>query len=327
MLDARRLPSLVSIRAFEAVARLGGFAAAARELGTSAASVSYHVRQLERQTGIVLFHRHPHRVELTQAGALVAEETVKAFDALRASFTRAAALEETRLQITALPTFGSSWLASRLGGFRALHPEIQLEVDLSAAAQNLGAGRFDVAIRNGGGDWPGLRAIPLFPSVFMPLCAPGLLGAATTLTGPIEALDVPLLGRPDWWALWFRAIGHRWPPPPEYFGIQLSEEHLDATAAIAGHGITIGSPILFRGELDAGRLVPAHSVVAGDGRSFWLAYPLARQNSAKIGRSPPVALRTGGRGPRGRQGLDRRRYCRCPTIGRVKTLSGPEVPR
>jgi LysR family transcriptional regulator, glycine cleavage system transcriptional activator len=282
MLDPSRLPSLTSIRAFEAVARLGGFARAARELGTTGASVSYHVRQIERQTGIVMFHRHPHRVELTQAGALIAEETVKAFDALRASFARGAALEDAHLHMTALPTFGSSWLAPRLGGFRALHPEIQLEVDLSAAAQNLAAGRFDVAIRNGHGRWPGLRAVPLFPSLFMPLCAPELLAAAAGLTGPIEALEAPLLGRPDWWAIWFRAIGHRDPPPPEYFGIRLAEERLDATAAIAGHGITIGSPILFQGELDADRLVPAHPLVAGDGRGFWLAYPLTRQHSAKI---------------------------------------------
>src|SRR5271168_3901814 len=160
MLDGRGLPSLTSVRAFESAARLGSFARAARELGTTGASVSYHVRQLERQTGIVMFHRHPHRVELTRAGALIAEETVKAFDALRAGFARAAEIEDAHLRITALPTFGSSWLAPRLGGFRALHPKIQLQVDLSAAAEILEGGRFDVAIRNGHGRWPGLRAIP-----------------------------------------------------------------------------------------------------------------------------------------------------------------------
>jgi LysR family glycine cleavage system transcriptional activator len=283
MLDPRPLPSLVSIRAFEAVARLGGFARAARELGTTAASVSYHVRQLEHQTGMALFHRHPHRVELTEAGALVAEETVKAFDALRASFVRGAEIDEARLRITALPTFGGSWLTPRLGGFRARHPGIQLEIELSAEAQDFGAGRFDVAIRNGYGDWPGLRAVPLFPSLFMPLCAPGLADAAAALAGPIERLGVPLLGRPDWWALWFRALGRDGPLPKEAFGISLSEEHLDAAAAIAGHGITIGSPILFRSEIDAGRLTPAHPLVAGDGRAFFLAYPLARRQGAKVG--------------------------------------------
>ena len=289
MLNPPRLPSLTSIRAFEAVARLGGFARAARELGTTGASVSYHVRQLERQTGVVMFHRHPHRVELTQAGALIAEETVKAFDALRASFARAAELEEAHLHITALPTFGSSWLASRLGAFRALHPEIQLEVDLSSAAQNLGAGRFDVAIRNGHGHWPGLRALPLFPSLFMPLCAPGLLGAAAALTGPIEALDVPLLGRPDWWALWFQAIGHRG-PPPEYFGIHLSEEHprRDGGDCRPRHRDRLADPVPQR---DRGRPAGSGPFRGGRGRPGFLARlsadaPAQRQDSPV----PPVAL-------------------------------------
>lgn len=113
----------------------------------------------------------------------------------------------------------------------------------------------------------------LFPSLFMPLCAPSLAG---------RALDsAPLLGRPDWWALWFRVLGR---PAPRSFGIDLAEEHLDAAAAIAGHGVTIGSPILFRHEIEAGRLVPAHDLVVTDGRSFWLAWPLARRDTRKIAR-------------------------------------------
>ena len=57
MVADARFPSLTSIRAFESAARLGSFAQAARELGTTAASVSYHVRQLERQIGVPLFLR------------------------------------------------------------------------------------------------------------------------------------------------------------------------------------------------------------------------------------------------------------------------------
>ncbi len=93
--------------------------------------------------------------------------------------------------------------------------------------------------------------------------------------------EAPLLGRPDWWALWFRVLDR---PAPRSFGIALADEHLDAAAAIAGHGIAIGSPILFRHELEAGRLVPAHDLVVTDGRAFWLAWPLARRDTRKIAR-------------------------------------------
>jgi LysR family glycine cleavage system transcriptional activator len=281
MVDEPRLPSLSSIRAFEAAARLGSFASAGRELSTTSASVSYHVRQLEAQVGLALFRRHPHKVELTDAGALIAVETGKAFAALRASFAKAVDLDQARLSITTLPTLGTAWLTPRLGRFRAAHPEILLELDLSPDAQDLGAGGFDAAIRNGHGRWPAQRTTKLFPSIFMPLCAPALRAAAAGLADP-RHLQVPLLGRPDWWGLWYRALGVEDPLPPDRFGTTLATEYLDATAAIAGHGIAIASPILFRAEIDAGRLVPAHDLVASDGRSFWLVFPITRQRSGKI---------------------------------------------
>lgn len=284
MVDAARFPSLASIRAFEAAARLGNFAGAARELDMSAASISYHVRQLERQLGLALFLRHAQRVELTDAGALIAREATGAFAALRASFVRAAHLDEARLSITTLPTLGTAWLTPRLGQFRAAHPEIAIALDLSAEPQELGAGRFDAAIRNGHGDWPGLRTTFLFPSIFMPLCTPALKAATVGLADPTAPLAAPLLGRPDWWAIWYRALGAAQAPEPSRFGTSLSFEHLDIAAAIAGHGIAIASPILFRSEIEAGRLVPAHDLVAGDGRSFWFVYPVVRQNSAKLTR-------------------------------------------
>lgn len=280
MVADSRFPSLASIRAFEAAARLGSFAGAAQELETSAASVSYHVRQLERQIGVALFRRHPHRVELTPSGRLIAEEAMSAFAALRASFIRAVDLDQSRLSLTALPTFGTSWLTPRIAGFRARQPKIHVDLDLSAEAQDLTAGRFDAAVRNGHGRWPGLRTLKLLPSICMPLCSPKLRRSAGALTDPRSS--VPLIGRADWWALWFRALGGKDVSLKGRIHSHLSTEYLDAKEAIAGHGITIGSPILFRDDIDAGRLVPAHDLVVGDGRAFWFTYPVARQESRKV---------------------------------------------
>ncbi|WP_336683591.1 LysR substrate-binding domain-containing protein [Stenotrophomonas maltophilia] len=280
MVTQRQLPSLAAIRAFEAAARLGSFARAAEELDTTAASVSYHVRRLEAQTGTCLFLRHAQHVELTVVGASVAQEATRAFDALRASFMRAAGMDAARLRLSVLPTLGTSWLTPRLGTFRARHRQLLLELDLSAEPQDLAAGHFDAAIRNGHGEWPGLQATPLFPSVFMPLCAPALLPSARGLGS--TTLEIPLLGRPDWWALWFAAHGHLPPPAPGSLVTPFAVEHLDVGAAIAGQGIAIGSPILFQAELESGRLVQAHPGVASDGRSFWFVAPSARSGSAKV---------------------------------------------
>ena len=282
MVSDHRFPSLASIRAFEAAARLGSFAKAAQELDTTSASVSYHVRRLEQQIGATLFVRHPNHVVLTASGEIVAREAINAFAALRASFIRALDVDGARLSLTTLPTFGTSWLTPKLGKFRAKHPDIQLALDLSAVPEDLTAGRYDAAVRNGHGRWSGLRTRQLFPSIFMPLCAPNLKQAAASLATSPRPLDIPLLGRADWWTLWYRALGREPPVPQHALGTQLAAEYLDIAEAVAGHGIAIGSPILFRNELASGRLIPAHDLVVSDGRSFWLAYPVARQTSRKI---------------------------------------------
>jgi LysR family transcriptional regulator, glycine cleavage system transcriptional activator len=275
------LPPLVSVRAFEAAARLGSFADAARELGTTAASISYHVRQLERYSGLAMFRRHPHKVELTPVGATVASEATDAFARLRASFERASEYDEVMLRITTLPTIGTSWLTPRLGRFRALHPSIALEIDLSVEAHDLGLGGFDIAIRNGHGSWPGLRTSFMFPSIFQPLCSPSLGVRCDHIEDP-SALGVPLLGRPDWWSIWYRQRGLEDNLQLSLFATRLSAEHLDVAAAIAGHGVAIASPILFAAEIAAGRLVAVHSHIGTDGRSFWFTYPVKRERSKKV---------------------------------------------
>lgn len=284
MLGSSTLPSLASIRAFETAARLGSFAKAAGELGTSSASVSYHVRQLERQIGVPLFRRHAQKVTLTREGAAIAGEVSNLFGSLRTIFLSASDAFESRLSLTALPTFGTSWLAPRLGRFRGDHQDIAVELELSEKAQELGTGQFDAAVRNGHGRWPGLRATRIFDSVFMPLCSPAIKDAARHIGEAHRRIDPPLLGRPDWWARWYEALG--------FPGVDLSgalrttfqAEYLDAAAAIAGHGVTIGSPILFADEIRSGRLVPAHDFVAADGRAFWFVYPIMSERSRKIGK-------------------------------------------
>src|SRR2546428_3619144 len=68
VMDLRRLLFLNGIKAFEAAARSGSFAAAGAELNVSAAAVSRMVHLLEERLGIPLFERKAHRPLTTAAG-------------------------------------------------------------------------------------------------------------------------------------------------------------------------------------------------------------------------------------------------------------------
>lgn len=282
MVDGQSLPSLSSIRAFEAAARLGGFTKAGAELGITPAAVSYHVRQLERHTGLVLFERRAQSVTLTEVGSEIASEASRFFASLRATFVSAACAQNQSIAVSVLPTLGASWLIPRLGRFRSEHPDIRIEVDLSEEARELGNGLYDAGIRHGKGQWPGLRVVRLFPVLFMPLCSPALRERASANLGSGAFEDAPLIGRRDWWKRWLQTAGLAGGDFSERFANAYPAEHLDAAAAIAGDGITIGSPILFADELASGRLVPAHHVTATDGCWFWFVYPIALAQTTKM---------------------------------------------
>lgn len=59
-----------SLEMLDAVARLGSFTAAAEVLHKVPSAISYSVRQIESELGVVLFQRLPRKVELTPAGEL-----------------------------------------------------------------------------------------------------------------------------------------------------------------------------------------------------------------------------------------------------------------
>ncbi len=80
-----RLPSLNSLRAFEAAARHLSFKTAASELGVTAGAISQQVKKLEGSLGVELFRRLPHGLLLTEAGEAFLPKITKVFEDLTAA--------------------------------------------------------------------------------------------------------------------------------------------------------------------------------------------------------------------------------------------------
>jgi len=60
-----RIPSLSSLRAFEALARLERVNAVAKELHLTHGAVSHQLKLLEDSLGVSLFHRQTRQMKLT----------------------------------------------------------------------------------------------------------------------------------------------------------------------------------------------------------------------------------------------------------------------
>lgn len=74
--------SLDQFHVFAAVVDCGGFAAAARKLGRAQSAVTYAIRGLEEQTGLVLFDRSHYRPQLTDAGRALLPRARRLLDEL-----------------------------------------------------------------------------------------------------------------------------------------------------------------------------------------------------------------------------------------------------
>lgn len=57
---------------------------------------------------------------------------------------------------------------------------------------------------------------------------------------------------------------------------------LEASSAIAGHGVAILTPAFYREELASGRLIMPFDIVGKDGSAYWLVYPESRRSQPKI---------------------------------------------
>ncbi|HEY8381744.1 MAG TPA: transcriptional regulator GcvA [Microvirga sp.] len=277
-----KLPPLTAVRAFEAASRHLNFTKAAEELGMTQAAVSYQIKMLEDRVGTALFVRLPRQVALTPAGARLAPQVTEAFEMLQAAFAHTGKVVDNVLSLSVLQTIASQWLVPRLGRFQMTHPQFAVQLDASHHMVDFGRDEFDLGIRSGRGDWPGLEAHLLLPSHFTPLCSPSLL-QDVEIRSPADILKLPLLGPQDpWWPQWFEEAGVGPVDLSDRPDNSLRTQQFEGMAAMAGQGVALVNPFFFAADLAAGRLVQIFDLVVKADRDYWLVYPTSRRRSPKI---------------------------------------------
>jgi LysR family glycine cleavage system transcriptional activator len=278
----RRLPPLSAVRVFEAAARHQNFTTAATELGMTQAAVSYQIKLLEERIGIALFRRERGRVALSDTGRRVGPLVAKAFDDLDAAFGLARSSGEGVLTVSCSTTFGPNWLASRIGAFQLKVPEIAVRLHTSNELVDFARDDVDVAIRGGKGEWPGLCAHFLMRMPLMALASPEFLERAPPIRSPDDVMRLPRISPDDsWWQVWREQLGGD-AADGGAAGIKMDTQIAEGQAAIAGAGIAVLNPVLWRVELLTGRLVPVLDAVAYDPSDFWLVYPEHHRHARKI---------------------------------------------
>ena len=187
------------------------------------------------------------------------------------------------LSITTVQSVGAQWLAPRLGGFQIAHPRIAVRLDASSRVADLQREPFDLALRSGHGNWPGVEAHFLIPSAQTPLCTPTFLQRIGGLRAPADLLATPRIGSTSAWTAWFEAAGVE-AKPDDHAAPRLTADAqaLEVASAQADQGVALGSPIFFADDIAQGRLIAPFDIAAPVGGGYWLAYPSERRRVRKI---------------------------------------------
>ncbi|GAJ91968.1 LysR family transcriptional regulator [Rhizobium rhizogenes] len=277
MITPRRfLPSLSLLSAFEAAARTGSVTVAARELDLTQSAVSRQIKALEEQLGVELFVRERQTIRLTLAGDSYAREIREALRRISsASLDLRANPNGGTLNVAILPTFGTRWLAPRLGDFLATNPGITINLVTRLSPFDFRLDSIDAAIHFGHPHWPGAELAFLMSERTMPACSPDFL-ARHRLVEPADFLQVPLLHlttRPDAWEKWLAANGA---PASGVRGMLFDQFATAAQAAISGLGVALLPTFLIQEELKRGELVAASPNELESDERYYLACPFER---------------------------------------------------
>jgi LysR family glycine cleavage system transcriptional activator len=271
------LPSLQTLRAFAAAARLQSYSKAAEELGLTHGAVSHRIRELEEQQGVALFRRVGNTMVPTTEGLQLLSKVNQGLSLLEQAFdTAPAPVAKARRQVVvaSVPSMASTWLFKRLAEFRADHPDVDIDLRVSERLSDYKKERIDIGIRLGVGGWSGLNGVRLFDEALSPVCTPEYRDRIGLRT-PADLTRATLL-RNVWtpWVRWFRAANLDWPEPAS--GPMFDDSPLMLRAALDGQGVALGRHWLAVDELRAGNLVTPFGIAVRDDFQYWLVWPSGR---------------------------------------------------
>jgi len=265
--------TLLDIEAFLAVAQSGGFTSAAALLRTSKSVMSRRVKRLEDSLGVQLLARTTRSIELTDEGRVFYEQLGDLRGRVAMAEKRIQSRRETpkgRLRVL-LPSYmgGSEVTDVLVPEFSAAHPEVTLDVRLSAQGPLASPRSFDVAVmtrprhRRLADSRLRERKLGRLPSALF--AAPEYLAAHGTPEHPHELSAHRCLSYPS--PLWRFSDAQRNESEIQVSPILFSgDNHVLKAATVAGRGIIYSFPTLFRPEIARGdvvQIMPAYTATAG----------------------------------------------------------------
>ncbi|MDK4712367.1 LysR family transcriptional regulator [Rhizobium sp. CNPSo 4039] len=160
--------SLAELEAIAAVARHGGFRAAARELGMSSSALSHAVAALEERLCVRIFNRTTRSVTLSDAGERFVAEVAPALVAIDRAIENAGLSSGTisgTLRLNMAPGAARILLTPLILEYGRRYPDVEIEIVTDNALVDVIGKGFDAGIRIAEAVPTDMVAIPIIPTL------------------------------------------------------------------------------------------------------------------------------------------------------------------
>jgi len=262
------------LKMFEASARNLSFSGASEELFVTPSAVSHQVKTLENFLGVELFHRSNRKVTLTPQGEQYLASVKHAFDEIEMATQRLSVTQGASVvQISVAPNFLIRWLMPRMSRFRALFPDVELQINASMGLLDFNRTSTDMAVYYGNGEWDDIEVEFLRKVMLVPVCGPGLLQSGPPLEKPSDLANHTLIyvSKRTWeWDNWLKKAGVEFITPKG--SMQLSSSQLTTAAAQENLGVALADQTLISREIESGKLVVPFDIPLDTKKAFYLVY-------------------------------------------------------
>ncbi|CNH47122.1 LysR family transcriptional regulator [Yersinia pekkanenii] len=251
--------TLEELQAFTSVVDCGSITAAAEQRNQTASGISRALSRLEKKLATTLLRRTTRRLELTEEGELFlshARQIIGAVDDAEEQIALRRLKPAGRLRVNAAAPFMQHVILPMVTGFRALYPQIILELNTDDLNIDLLEQRTDIAVRIGALRDSTIHARLLGASRVRILASPGYLQRHGTPRTIDELAGHSLLGftQPEFlnqWSLPHLPSGRASITP----NLAASSGETLRLLALQGEGIVELSDFMTREDQLAGRLV------------------------------------------------------------------------
>ncbi|NVO58089.1 LysR family transcriptional regulator [Rhodobacteraceae bacterium B1Z28] len=242
------------LRLFAEIARYSSFSTSASALNMTKGAISYQIKTLEADLGMILFQRTTRGVTLTGEGLKLLAICQTRYEEIETGIQSLKGISTRSLTVGVSTYFAARWLSPRLMSFMQSHPDVQLRIQPMIEFSEHEMQDVDLAIRWGNGKWSDGTVTPFMPMPPFPVGNVDVAGDVERLGIRTALTDLTLLhDREDSnaWSDWLDIANL--PPQVRRDVLIVPDPNVRVQAVINGQGAALMDDLV-SDELAAGKL-------------------------------------------------------------------------